>query len=79
MAFIIDSYNKYDAWDRAHSLYKFEINGNWYAIKEVEMSWGLPQLGQKVDQDYERQRQWMHIYETYEEASKFAQFMKGIN
>jgi len=45
MAFIIDSYNKYDAWDRAHSLYKFEINGNWYAIKEVEMSWGLPQLG----------------------------------
>ena len=22
-----------------------QINGNWYAIKEVEMSWGLPQLG----------------------------------
>jgi hypothetical protein len=42
MAYVIDTYNKYDAWDRTHSLYKFEINGNWYAIKEVEMSWGLP-------------------------------------
>lgn len=79
MAFVIDSYNKYDAWDRAHSLYKFEINGNWYAIKRIEMEWGLPKLGQRVDQDYERQRQWMYIYETYEEASKFAQLMKGLN
>lgn len=27
MAFVIDTYNKYDVWDREHSLYKFEING----------------------------------------------------
>ena len=30
MAYVIDNYNKYDSWDRAHSLYKFEINGRWY-------------------------------------------------
>jgi len=27
MAFIIGLYNKYDGWDREHSVYKFEING----------------------------------------------------
>ena len=49
MAFIIDSYNKYDIWDRAHSVFKFRINDNWYAIKSVELEWGLPQLSLKVD------------------------------
>jgi len=27
LAFIIGTYNKYDIWDREHSVYKFEING----------------------------------------------------
>ena len=40
MAFIIDTYNKYDSWDREHSRYTFEINGVWYGIKEVELEWG---------------------------------------
>jgi hypothetical protein len=49
MAYIIDSYNKYNRWDKEHSLYVFVINENWYAIKEVMLSWGLPQLPNKVD------------------------------
>ena len=44
MAFIIGNYNKYDAWDRTHSRKVFELNGNWYAIYEVDMCWGLPML-----------------------------------
>ena len=40
MAFIIDTYNKYDAFDRENARKVFEINGNWYAIKEVELEWG---------------------------------------
>ena len=34
-AFIIDTYNKYDSFDREHSRYTFELNGVSYAIKEV--------------------------------------------
>ena len=49
MAYIIDTYNKYDGWDREHSVYKFEMNGNWYAIKEVELELGVPQVGYRVD------------------------------
>jgi hypothetical protein len=34
-AFIIDTYNKYDNFDREHSRYTFTLNGVEYAIKEV--------------------------------------------
>jgi hypothetical protein len=51
MAFLIGTYNKYDTWDREHARYKFEVNGNWYAVKEVEMEWGLPKLGFRADMD----------------------------
>ena len=44
MAYIIGTYNKYDTWDRSHAVYKFKINDSWYAIKEIEMVWGLPML-----------------------------------
>ena len=49
MAFIIGNYNKYDVWDREHSVYKFELNGNWYAIKKVELEWGKPQLPIRIE------------------------------
>jgi len=48
MAYIIGPYNKYDTWDRTHATHKFTINGNWFAIKEVEMCWGLPALEYKI-------------------------------
>ena len=51
MAYIIGTFDKYDAWDREHAVYKFEVNGNWYAVKEIEMEWGLPKLPLYVDKD----------------------------
>jgi len=44
LAYIIDTYNKYDKWDREHAIYVFEINEVEYAVKYVKMRWGLPQL-----------------------------------
>ena len=77
MAYIIDSYNQYSNFDRQHSRYQFEINGNWYAIKEVEMEWGLPKLDYRVDQDIDGKHYF--IYDTYEDAMKFVFHMKSIN
>ena len=76
MAFLIGTYNKYDVWDREHSKYKFEINGVWYAIKEVEMEWGLPQVGLRVDM--EERPDYYRIYERYEDAFQFAVKMKQL-
>lgn len=76
MAFIVDTYNKYDGWDREHSVYKFEINGQWYAIKEVMLFWGLPQFPIQVDG--EKNPKTYQIYGTMEEAKKFVEYMKKL-
>lgn len=77
MAFIIDSYNKYDSWDRNHSVYKFNVNGNQYAVKEVEIDWGLPVLGERVDR--ENMPEFYCIYETLDEAMGFVKMMRRLN
>ena len=77
MAFIIDSYNRFDVWDRMHSKYIFEINRQKYAIKEVELEWGLPQLPDKVDR--EQYPESYFVYNTYQDAMRFVMQMKMIN
>lgn len=77
MAYIIDRYNSWDQWDRQQSVYKFEINEQWYAVKEVELEWGLPQLPIRIDSDQNPSS--YHIYGTMEEAIEFAKLMKHIN
>ena len=77
MAFIIDTYNKFNSWDRTHSVYKFEINGNWYAIKEVELEWGLPKLPLRIDAN--EQANSYFIYNSREEAMQFVQQIKSLN
>lgn len=79
MAFIINRYDKYNSWDRQHSKKVFELNEQWYAIYEVELEWGLPQLGTKVDRDIEKEAQQIHVYDTYEDALQFVLWMKGVN
>lgn len=51
MAFIIDTYSKFDRWDKEHAVHIFIVNDVWYAIKEVELEWGVPILPEKVDSD----------------------------
>lgn len=77
MAYIIDSYNKYNQWDRAHAVFLFNINDAPYAVKEVEMCWGLPMLDYRVDK--EDLPQSYYIYETQEEAISFAKHLRKLN
>ena len=78
-SYIIGAYNRFDIWDREHSVYKFEINGNWYAIKEVEMEWGVPRLPEQIDRDMEQDARTYYVYDTEADAFKFVQLMKGLN
>ena len=77
MAYIIDSYNKYDSWDREHSRQIFEVNGQWYAIYEVILFWGEPQLPQRIGN--EKNPKTYFIYDSEDEARKFVQLMKSLN
>lgn len=75
MAFIVGTYNKYDSWDREHAKYVFEVNEQWYAIMEVGMEWGLPQVGFRVDQDARPQD--YKVYDTYEDAMRFVHAVRS--
>lgn len=79
MAYIINSYDKYNSWDRSHQRKTFEINDNWYAVYEVELEWGVPQLQELVDRDNTQDAKQMHIYDTYEDAMQFVLLMKRLN
>lgn len=78
-SYIIGAYNRFDIWDRTHSVYKFEINGKWYAIKEVEMEWGVPKLPEYVDRDSEQEARTYRVYDTEADAFRFVQLIKRMN
>ena len=79
MAFIVDRYNRYERWDREHARFVFFINDMQYAVKEVELDWGIPQLQQKVDRDMEQDAKQMYVYDTFEKAMEFVRKMKKLN
>lgn len=77
MAFIIDTYNKFDRFDKQHSIYRFSINEVEYAVKEVELFWGQPLLPEKVDQEQHPEN--YRVYGSLEEAMEFVHIMKRLN
>lgn len=77
MAFIIGSYNRWDKWDREHAVYKFKLHDWWYAIKEIDLQWGLPELPMRVDDDDMPES--YYIYEKYEDALEYVKQLKEIN
>lgn len=76
-AFIIDTYNRFDQFDREHSRYVFQVNETWYAIKEVYMKWGRPKLPLRLGTEKENES--YKIYDTYKDAMEFVHLMKGLN
>ena len=77
MAYIIDTYNRYDKWDREHSLYVFTINEQKYAIKEVMLDWGEPQLPMRLGA-YQNPSLYF-IFNSYKEAEQYVKYMKSLN
>lgn len=78
MGYIIDTYNRWDNWDQEHSKHIFCVNDQWYAIKEVELEWGLPRLPMRI-QESETPLDIYYIYETFEEAMQFVFLIKSLN
>lgn len=77
MAFIIDRYNHFNRFDKERAVYVFQINEQWYAIKEVELEWGKPILPLSVS-DNQRDEHYK-IYDTYEDALQFVHTVKSLN
>lgn len=69
--YVIDLYNKFSP-DKVIS--KHRINGRWWAIKEVPLLWGIPQLA-KIEEDDPMS---FHLYNTLEEAEQYIHELKKI-
>ena len=69
--YVIDLYDKFSP-DKVIS--KHRINGRWWAIKEVPLLWGIPQLA-KIDEDDPMS---FRLYNTLEEAKQYVQELKKI-
>ena len=78
MAYIIDTYNRWDKWDRKHAVFVFTVNDVPYAIKNVNLEWGQPQLPMRIEQETQNQPPY-YIYGSLEEAIEFAKHIKSIN
>ena len=69
MAYLISTYNRFSKWDREHARYRFTLNDNTYAIMEVDLIWGQPQLA--TDTMATDNPNSYHLYETYTDALQF--------
>lgn len=49
VVYIIDTYNRYNSFDRENSKHTFQINNMWYAIKEVQLVDGKPALPIQIE------------------------------
>ena len=73
--FVVDLYDKFSL---DHIISKHRINGRWWAIKEVHLEWGIPQLSKIEDGSPMPFR----LYETIEEAENYIRKIKkleGVN
>lgn len=77
MAYIIDNFDRFNSWDREHSVYITHINDCPIAIKEVEMEWGLPQIPPStLCEDY---KEIYYVYNTIDEAMDYIKLIKRLN
>lgn len=70
--FIIDTYNKF-CGDKI--IATFSVNGRWFAIKEVSLEWGIPQLNSIEE---EAELPYFKLYSTSDEAKKYIRKLKRL-
>lgn len=71
VVYIIDIYSQFSL-DKIVDV--FYLNNRWWAIKEVNLEWGIPQL-QSIEEDDPMS---FHIYNTLDEAKEYVHSLKKL-
>ena len=61
--FVLDTYNKYVNRDKVRRV--FQLNGRWFALYEVKLIWGTPDLGMIENEGLN-----YRLFNTIEEANE---------
>ena len=75
--FILDTYNPYGI-DKDSVRYVISINDRQWAVKEVALDWGLPQLVLPIGEE-EPDPHIFQLYNTLDEAIAAAKYLKVLN
>lgn len=75
--FIIDTYNKYDAIDKAASRLVFSHNDQWWAIKEFPYQNNQLMRPIRIDEPDTINEQFF-LYDTYDQAHEFVKKIRGL-
>lgn len=75
--FILDTYNPHGI-DKDSVRYVISINDRQWAIKEVELDWGLPKLNRPIGEE-EPDLHVFQLFNTLDEAIAAAKYIKILN
>lgn len=78
--YIVDNYNKFQ--NNSNVIDVFTIHEQPYCIRLIrvkEYDWGVPQLENWEEQDWEIDYSYQQPYNTLEEARNFVRIMKRLN
>lgn len=73
MAYIIDTYNKFNQWDRDHKVSLKLIGDIWSAIYWVEIG---PDMQPRVDWD--KEGCYYYVYQRLDEAVEYLERLRGL-
>lgn len=74
VVYVVDTYTPYMKNEGVKKV--FNYNGREYAIKEVELEWGTPQLNLPID-DTTDPATGFYLYNSFEEANRFVEELIG--
>lgn len=74
--FILDTYNPYSL-DKDSIRYVFSVNDRKWAIKEVQLDWGLPHLNLEIGEELDPSI--FHLFNTFDEALAAAENLIHLN
>lgn len=72
LGYVIRGYSRFREWDRQHKRYAFLVNGQWYAIFDIDD--GLP-----VSVEYDEDLNQYKVYKSFEAAMEYARTMVRLN
>lgn len=77
MGYIVDKYNRFDQFDRKHTIRIFQIGERQYGIKWVIVGTdGEIKLPQRIEREWQ---QWEYqVYERYEDAQEYVNFILNL-
>lgn len=81
--YIVDEYNKFQPNNNVIRIFKLFLGGKYeyWCIRKIPITynWGIPQLNDWVEQDFDKDYSYQYAYSTEKEAMDYVKTLKRSN